>query len=139
MRQVYKGNVSIPLHVVEQFLAVNGDPKAKVEDMATAAAKMVASLKEAKRRIDEGLDDSNLTVCIGKFAYVNAHDARKFLSGDIPAITLFRKSRDNHDMPLYHKFKPSEYIKRAAIRKKVKDRETKTTNRRSQKANATRR
>lgn len=119
MRQVYKGNVSVPLHIVEKFLAVNSDPKAKVEEMALAAAEMVASLKKAKETIETGLDKSNLTVCIGKFAYVNSHDAKRFLSGEIPRLTIYRTGKEQHSMPLYMKHKPSDYIRRQAIKKNV--------------------
>ncbi|TKW65177.1 MAG: hypothetical protein DI616_15735 [Paracoccus denitrificans] len=114
MRRVYKGNLSIPHHIVDEFLEVNGDPKAKVEDMAAAAAKLIASLKMAKQKIADGLDESNLTVCTGKLGYLNPIEARKFLSGEIPRITLYKNSKSNHDMPLYFKHKPSEYVKRAA-------------------------
>lgn len=112
MRQVYKGNVSIPLHIVEAFIEASKGTDLVV--MADAANKLTASLTEAKRRIDNGLDDSNLTVCIGKLGYINAIEARNFLSGDIPRITIYRKSKSNHDMPLYFKHKPSEYVVRAA-------------------------
>lgn len=118
MRQVYKGNVSVPLHIIERFLKVSQDPKASIEEMSEVAREMTASLKEAKRRIDEGLDQSNLTVCIGKLGYINAIEARNFLSGEQPRITIYRKSKSNHDMALYFKHKPSEYVARAARKAK---------------------
>ena len=120
MRQVYEGNVSSPLHVVTAFLAANesNDMPAMVE----ASKQLVAALKEGNRRIQAGLDDSNLSVCIGKLAYVNAVDAKRFLSGEIPRITLQRNGKGPQSMPLYFKHKPSEYLRRAAQKAKQKGR-----------------
>lgn len=115
MRAVYKGNLSIPHHIVDEFLESHNSKD--LDRMVIASNALIASMKLAKKKISEGLDESNLTVCTGKFGYVNPIEARKFLSGEIPRITLYRTGKTNHGMPLYFKHKPSDYVKRDAIRK----------------------
>jgi hypothetical protein len=115
MRSVYKGNLSIPHHIVDEFLESN-ESKDMVR-MAEAANKLIASLKMAKEKINRGLEESNLTVCIGKACYINPIDMRRLLSGEIEKATIYHRGKSNHAMPLYFKHKPSEYVKRAAIMK----------------------
>lgn len=113
MRQVYKGNVSIPYHVIKAFLT---------EQSNEAVTSLMKELREAIKNIDNGLDKSNLTVCTGKTCYVDPVQMRRFLSGDIPRLSVYRKRKENHTMPLYEKMKPEYYIsrdkRRAAAKKK---------------------
>lgn len=121
MRAVYKGNLSIPHHIVDEFL--ESHTSKDMDRMIAASNALIASMKLAKQKINNGLEESNLTVCTGKFGYVNPIEARKFLSGEIPRITLYRTGKSNHAMPLYFKHKPSEYVKRAAIIKSKEKKE----------------
>jgi len=115
MRQVRKGNVSIPLAIVEAYLQAAKDPSSEMASLAIA--NMHKAILLSHERIQKGLDDSNLKVCIGKLGHLCPNDARRFLSGEIPRITLYRDKKTNHNMPLYFAQKPGFYVKNLAKRK----------------------
>jgi hypothetical protein len=117
MRQVYKGNVSVPLHVIQDFLGMNDSKSIDPKEAAEKTAALLKSLREAVKNIENGLDKSNLTVCVGKGAYVDPHDMRRFMSREIPRLTIYPTSKENHSMPLYVKMKPEHYIHRAKKKK----------------------
>lgn len=110
MRNVRKGNVSVPLSVVDAYLSAAGQ---STPEAAVAVANMHKAIVEAHKRINEGLDQSNLTVCVGKFGYVNPKEVTDFLSRKIPRITIYTNNKANHAMPLYYKHKPSYYRNKA--------------------------
>lgn len=113
MRQVYQGNVSIPLHVIKEFLGMNDSKSIDPKEAAEKTQALLKSMREAVKNIENGLDKTNLTVCTGKACYVNPFDLQRYLSGEIPRLSLYRKGKENHSMPLYFKHKPEKYIFRA--------------------------
>lgn len=106
MRNVRKGNVSVPLAIVDAYLNAAGK---NTPEAGVAVMNMHKAIVEAQKRINDGLDQSNLTVCVGKFGYVNPSDVTRFLSREIPRITIHAENKANHAMPLYYKHKPSYY------------------------------
>lgn len=115
MRNVRKGNVSIPLAIVDAYLKAAKNPNHP--ESALAVTNMHKAIVQAKRTIDNGLKQSNLSVCIGKLAYICPKDAQRFLSGEIPRLTVYAAKKDKHNMPLYYKHKPDFYVENRAQRK----------------------
>lgn len=115
MRNVRKGNVSVPLAIVDQYIKASLNPE--MEGATEAALNMHKALVMAVQNIDKGLKQSNLSVCIGKLAFIDPKDAQRFLSGEIPRVTLYAAKKDKHNMPLYYKHKPSFYQANPAQRK----------------------
>lgn len=106
--RTHKRNISVPYDTVKAFLKTQngGSP----EEAAKAARDLVAALKEADTKLQKGIDDHNLTVCIGKLAYVCPVDAQRFLRGEIPCLTMHRRKKETRHMGVYFKHTPSFYI-----------------------------
>lgn len=101
-------NLPIPLTAVDQFLATMA-PGTKPEEQAEGARVLIAALKEARKVLDAGFKRKELTVCNGKLGYVDPKDAARFLTGEIPRLTVYRKKKDAHNMGLFFKRPPKFY------------------------------
>lgn len=117
MRQVRKGNVSLPLAVVEAYVKAMDNPNDPAS--SEAAVNMHRAILHGYNKIQEGVEQANLTVCIGTLGFLDPKDAQRFLSKEIPRITLYREKKDNHNMPLRYEHKPSYYQKNQAVKKKA--------------------
>jgi hypothetical protein len=98
-------NLPVPLKTVDTFIA-SMDPGTTPEMQALAARELIAALKEARKVLEEGFNRKELTVCNGKLGYVDPKDAARFLSGEIPRLTVYRKQKDAHNMGLFYKRPP---------------------------------
>lgn len=101
-------NLPVPLAAVDGFLATMA-PGTKPEDQAEGARVLIAALKEARKVLDAGFVRKELTVCNGKLGYIDPDDAARFLSGEIPRLTVYRKQKDAHNMGLFFKRPPKFY------------------------------
>lgn len=104
-----KQNISIPLSKVVAFLGAM-DNKTGATESARIANELISAMREAMKNLQAGFDQKNLTVCIGKVAHVDPKDVQRFLSGEIPCLTIRRKKKDNRHMALYMKHTPSFYL-----------------------------
>jgi hypothetical protein len=117
MRQVRKGNVGLPLAVVEAYIKAMDHPDDPAS--AEAAANMHRAIMHGYKQIQEGVEQTTLKVCIGKVGYMDPDDVRRFLSKEIPRLTLYRDKKAHHNMPLYFAQKPSYYKKNQAAKTKA--------------------
>lgn len=108
MKTLTKHNISVPLLQVDAFLDAMDKPTSP-EESARIAKEMIAALREARKKLREGVDDRNLTVCIGKVVFVNPADVRKLMDGKIPRLTVYKGKKDTRHMPLYIKHLPEFY------------------------------
>lgn len=117
MRQVRKGNVGLPLEVVEAYIKAMDNP----DDVGSpeAAMNMHRAILHGYNQIQQGVEQTNLMVCIGKLCHIDPEDARRFLSNEIPRLTLYRAKKTKHNMPLYFAQKPSFYKKNQAPKTKA--------------------
>lgn len=101
-------NLPVPLEAVDRFLAstVQGT---KPEEQAESARLLINALKEARQILEAGFIRKELTVCNGKLGYIDPKDAARFLSGEIPRLTVYRKKKDAHNMGLFFKRPPKFY------------------------------
>jgi hypothetical protein len=106
-----KHNISVPLREVDAFLGALDRKGIKPEESARIANELITALRKARENLDKGINDKNLTVCIGKAAYVDPKEMQKFLSREIPRITLYHSRKVNRHMGLYMKYNPQFYIK----------------------------
>lgn len=105
-----KHNISVPLREVDAFLAALDRKGIKPEDSARIANDLITALRQARENLTKGINEKNLTVCIGKVAYVDPKDMQKFLSREIPRLTLYNSRKSNRHMGLYMKHNPQFYI-----------------------------
>lgn len=108
-------NLPVPLQVVDGFLASIG-PGVSPQDQATAARKLIDALKKARKVLAAGFNRKELTVCNGKLGYIDPKDATRFLTGEIPRLTVYRKKKDAHNMGLYFKRPPKFYRENQACK-----------------------
>jgi hypothetical protein len=108
-------NLPIPLTAVDQFLATMA-PGTKPEEQAEGARVLIAALKEARKVLDAGYKRKELTVCNGKIGYIDPDDAARFLTGEIPRLTVYRKKKDAHNMGLFFKRPPKFYRERKSCK-----------------------
>lgn len=101
-------NLPIPLKAVDAFIA-SMDPGTTPEMQATAARELITALKSARKTLTEGYNRKELTVCNGKLGYIDPKDAARFISGEIPRLTVYRKKKDAHNMGLFFKRPPKFY------------------------------
>lgn len=109
MQKLMKHNISVPLSKVDAFLEAL-DKKTTPEESARIAGELIAAMRESKAQLQKGIDAKNLTVCVGKAAHVDPKDLQKFISGEIPRLTIYRSKKTNRHMPLYMKHTPSFYL-----------------------------
>ncbi|AWH15439.1 hypothetical protein [Pseudomonas phage 98PfluR60PP] len=117
MRQVRKGNVGLPLAVVEAYIKAMDNPTDPAS--TEAAANMHRAILHGYKQIQEGVEQTTLKVCIGKACHVDPEDMRRFLSKEIPRLTVYANKKTNHNMPLYFAQKPSYYKKNQAAKTKA--------------------
>ena len=110
MREVRKGNISIPMDVVEKYLEAFRNPDS--EGASASALEMHNAIIKAHDEVEQGLNKKSLAVCIGKLGYVDPKDAQRFMSKEIPRLTVYNETKASHSMPLYFKHKPSWYVER---------------------------
>ena len=117
-----KHNISIPLLAVENFMDAQANPGKYTPAQAAAIAQdLIGAMRTAREKLKEGYDDKNLTVCIGKLAYADPKDVQKFLRGEIPRLTVFRRKKNTRHMGLYYKHTPNFYLNnKPAERKPMK-------------------
>lgn len=101
-------NLPVPMKAVTTFIASMG-PGVTPEMQALAARELIDALKEAVKVVEEGFNRKELTVCNGKLGYIDPQDAARFLSGEIPRLTVYRKKKDAHNMGLFFKRPPKFY------------------------------
>lgn len=109
MKKLMKHNISVPLSKVDAFLEAL-DKKTTPEESARIAGELIAAMRESKAQLQKGIDAKNLTVCVGKACHVDPKDLQKFISGDIPRLTIYRAKKDTRHMPLYMKHTPNFYL-----------------------------
>lgn len=117
MRQVRKGNVGIPLGVIEAYIKAMDNPDAP--GSPEAAMNLHRAVLHGYEQIQKGVEQANLMVCIGKAAHVDPEDMRRFMSKEIPRLTLYAVKKAKHNMPLYFAQKPSFYKKNQAPKTKA--------------------
>ena len=66
-------------------------------DQSKAALNLIDELKKARQVLTEGHNRKTLTVCNGRLGYVDPDDAARFLSGEIPRLTVYRTKKDARD------------------------------------------
>lgn len=110
MKNYEKHNISIPLSKVDAFLAAMDNKGTSPEENARIAQELIAALREARENLNKGINQKNLTVCIGKAAYVDPADLQKFLSREIPRLTIYNTRKPNRHMGLYMKHTPQFYM-----------------------------
>lgn len=113
MKNPLKYNISVPLREVEAFLNAIDNKKCTPEQSAKIAQDLISAMREARAKLQKGFDSPNLTVCVGKVMYVDPKDVQKFLSNEIPRLTVYRAKKDTRHMPLYMKHTPKFYIDNA--------------------------
>lgn len=118
-------NLPVSLAVVEQFLATQGS--ADVNAALAAGRALVAELKAAKKLLEEGYNRKELTVCVGKLGFVAPNDVNRLIKGEIPRLTVYRKKKDNHHMPLFFKDTPRFYKENAPCKTGKKPTRSSTT------------
>lgn len=108
-------NLPVPLAAVDRFLAsiVKGT---KPEEQAESARLLIDALKEARKILEAGFIRKELTVCNGKLGYIDPKDAARFLTGEIPRLTVYRKKKDAHNMGLFFKRPPKFYRENKACK-----------------------
>lgn len=106
-----KHNISVPLREVDAFLSALDRKGVTPEESARIANELITALRKARENLTKGINEKNLTVCIGKAAYVDPKDLQKFLSREIPRLTLYNTRKPNRHMGLYMKHNPQFYIK----------------------------
>lgn len=109
MKYPLKHNISVPLNKVEAFLDAL-DKGVTPEESARIANELIAAMRKAREKLQQGFDDKNLTVCIGKVAHVNPRDVQRLISGEIDRLTIYRRKKDTRHMPLYMKHTPQFYL-----------------------------
>lgn len=108
-------NLPVPLAAIDQFLATMA-PGTKPEQQAEGARKLIEALKKARKVLAAGFNRKELTVCNGKLGYIDPKDATRFLTGEIPRLTVYRKKKDAHNMGLYFKRPPKFYRENQACK-----------------------
>lgn len=110
MQKFEKHNISVPLAKVDAFLGALDRKGVSPEESARIAQELIAALREARENLNKGINEKNLTVCIGKAAYVDPADLQKFLSREIPRLTIYNTRKPNRYMGLYMKHTPQFYL-----------------------------
>ena len=105
-------NIAIDIRVVDRFLASFG--ATDIQEAKEASAQIIAALKEARQAVTEGFERKELTVCSGRAGYADPADMQRLIRGEIPRMTVYRKKKDKHNMPLYFKTGPGFYSKNKA-------------------------
>lgn len=100
-------NLPVNLKAVDRFLA--SFQCADMEEAAAASSALVKALKEAKALLEAGYNRKELTVCVGRIGFVAPGDVNRLINGEIPRLTVYRKKKDNHHMPLFYKDTPRFY------------------------------
>lgn len=108
MKTLTKHNISVPLLQVEAFLDAL-DRKTSAVESARIANELIEVMRTAREKLRKGVDDRNLTVCIGKVVFVDPADIRKLIDGKIPRLTVYKGRKDTRHMPLYIKHLPEFY------------------------------
>lgn len=101
-------NLPISLKIVDEFLAARDTTD--IERMTAAAKALQAEVVRARKVLADGYNRKELTVCNGKLGYVDPKDAARFLSDEIPRITIYRKKKPAHNMSLYYT-KPPKFFR----------------------------
>jgi hypothetical protein len=112
-----KHNISVPLNKVDAFLGALDKKGISPEESARIANELITALRQARELLTKGIDDKNLTVCIGKGCYVNPAEFQKFLSRQIPKMTIYNTHKDTRHMGLYFKHTPAFYLANPPKRK----------------------
>lgn len=98
-------NLAVPLDAVDAFLnSMTGNVPA--DEQSRAALALIDELKKARKVLEDGYKRKTLTVCNGRLGYVDPVDAAKFLSGEIPRLTVYRAKKDARNMGLFYKRSP---------------------------------
>lgn len=98
-------NLPVPLEAVDAFLnSMLGGVSAA--EQSKAALALIGELKKARKVLEDGYKRKTLTVCNGRLGYVDPEDAAKFLSGEIPRLTVYRAKKDSRNMGLFFKRSP---------------------------------
>lgn len=113
MKNPLKHNISVPLREVDAFLNAIEDKTCTPVQSAKIAQDLISAMREARAKLQKGFDSPNLTVCVGKVVYVDPKDVQKFITGEIPRLTVYRNNKDTRHMPLYMKHTPKFYIENA--------------------------
>jgi hypothetical protein len=104
-------NLPISLKIADEFLAsFEKDPAV----MAAAARALMDEVKRARQVLTDGYNRKELTVCNGKLGYVDPKDAARFLSDEIPRLTIYRKKKSAHNMALFYPKPPRFYLENQA-------------------------
>lgn len=98
-------NLPISLKVVDAFLA-SMQAGATPEEQNKAGLQLIDEIKAARKTLEQGYNRKELTVCNGKLGYVDPKDADRFLRGEIPRLTVYRKMKDARNMGLFFKRPP---------------------------------
>ena len=100
-------NLPVNLAIVDRFLA--SFQTSDMEEAREASQKLVAELKAQRAALEQGYNRKELTVCVGKIGFVAPNDVNRLIKGEIPRLTVYRKKKDNHHMPLFFKHTPQFY------------------------------
>ena len=102
-------NLPVPLEAVDAFLASMAGGVSPA-DQSKAALNLIDELKKARQVLTEGHNRKTLTVCNGRLGYVDPDDAARFLSGEIPRLTVYRTKKETRNMGLFFK-RPPKFFK----------------------------
>lgn len=102
-------NLPVPLAAVDAFLnsMLGGVP---ADEQSRAALALIDELKKARQVLTDGYNRKVLTVCNGRLGYVDPEDAARFLSGEIPRLTVYRGKKPTRAMGLFFK-RPPKFFK----------------------------
>lgn len=105
-------NLPVPLKPVKEFIAAV-ESNASPEVQGAAAKVLMDAMKEALNVLEAGFNRKELTVCNGILGFISPEDAARFMSREIPRLTVYHSSKDARNMSVHIRKPPNFYKERA--------------------------